>query len=182
VTARPRGPGPLAVICVPAFGAAALAWLQGLRAKHDPKHFRLVAPHVTLVFPTAALAQAEFIAHVASCVRGVRGGAVEFSAAAAFRDQDTGMHLAYLLAGTGAELFRRLHEKLYSGLLAAERRRDIPYDPHITVGRFPSPVDAADLAKRINAGRRTIAGRAAGLDIVTVGENLVRTIHSQPLE
>ena len=46
---------PLAAICVPAFPAAALAWLQELRAKHEAKHFRLLAPHVTLVFPSWAL-------------------------------------------------------------------------------------------------------------------------------
>lgn len=172
----------LAVICIPAFPAAELAWLQELRATHDPEHFRLVAPHVTLVFPTAALAQTPFVAHVASCLRGMRGSAVEFSAAAMVRDEETGLHLVYLLAGAGAELFLRLHERLYAGPLAPERRPDIPYAPHVTVGRFASPDEAVDLAQRIDATRRAITGRVTALDIVAVGENLVHTVHSEPLE
>jgi 2'-5' RNA ligase len=172
----------LAVICIPALPGPELAWLQGLRAAHDPEHFRLVAPHVTLVFPTAALAQPAFIAHVVSCMRGAQGVAVEFSSTATVRDQDTGLHFVYLLAGTGSELFVRLHERLYSGPLAPQRRRDIPYVPHITVGRLASAAEAADLAQQIDATRRKIAGRAAALDIVAVGENLVSTVHSEPLK
>lgn len=137
---------------------------------------------MTLVFPTATLAQAPFVAHVVSSVRGTRGAAVEFSATATVRDQDTGLHFVYLRVGTGLELFRRLHEKLYSGPLATARRRDVPYVPHITIGRFASPAEAVDLAQQIDATRRTISGRVAALDIVAVDENLVHTVHSEPLE
>jgi 2'-5' RNA ligase len=171
--------GPLAALCVPEFPAPTLAWLQGLRAKHDAKYFHLVAPHVTVVFPTATLAQAPFVAHVVSCLRGMPRGEVEFSTAAAVRDEESGLHLVCLLAGAGAELFLQLHDKLYSGPLAPEKRPDFPYAPHITLGRFASPAEAAHLTKQINAARRTIGGRVTALDIVSVSENLVHTVHSE---
>lgn len=179
MTARPRL---LAAICVPEFPVPALAWLQDLRAKHDPKHFRLVAPHVTLIFPSWALPEDSFVAHVSSCLQGVRGAPVAFSSAQAFRDPARGAALVYLVASVGSDWLNRVHMKLNSGPLAAERRQDIPYVPHITVGRFASALKAAKLARQIGSDLDPISGRVQAVDVVRVAQNAIRSVHRVPLK
>jgi 2'-5' RNA ligase len=173
---------PLAAICVPEFPAPALAWLQNLRAKHDPKHFRLVAPHVTLIFPSWALPEDSFVAHVSSCLQGVRGTPVAFSSAQAFRDTAPGAALVYLVASIGSDWLNRVHVKLNSGPLAAERRQDIPYVPHITVGRFASALKAAKLARQIGSELEPISGHVQAVDVVRVAQNAIRPVHRVPLK
>ena len=151
---------PLAAICVPVFPAPTLAWLNALRAKHDPKHFRLVAPHVTLIFPSRALPEDSFVAHVSSCLRGVRSTPVAFSSAQAFRDPARGEVLVYLVASVGS---------------------DWPYVPHITVGRFASALKAANLAHQIGSQLEPISGRAQAVDVVRFARNAIRPVHRVPL-
>ena len=172
--------GPLAAICVPIFPAPARAWLQDRRAKHDPKHFQLVAPHVTLIFPSWALPEDSFVAHVSSCLRGVRGAPVAFSSTQVFRER--GAALVYLVASVGSDWLNRIHVKLHSGPLALERRQDIPYVPHITVGRFASALKAAKLARQIGSELEPIAGRVQAVDVVRVAQNAIRPVHRVPLK
>jgi 2'-5' RNA ligase len=171
----------LAAICIPTFPDASWSWLQGLRSRHDPKYVHLVAPHVTVVFPTTALPEDSFIAHVSSCLRGVNGTAVAFSSAREFHDQATGADLVYLVPSEGADWFHWLHEKLYSGPLAAERRLDIPYVPHVTVGRFASSRQAAKVATEVSSACSSITGRVQAVDVVHVADDLVRHVHREPL-
>jgi 2'-5' RNA ligase len=169
----------LAAICVPKFPDVALSWMQELRAKYDPKYFRLVAPHVTLVFPNSALPESSFVEHVASCVRGVEAATVEFPSAEEHRDEGTGLHFVWLAAGAGSDLLVRLHEKLYTGPLAVEARRGIAFVPHVTLGRFDTSAEAAAVAARINSEQRTTAGRIDSVDVVAVSESLVRKVHRE---
>lgn len=170
-----------AAICVPRFPASAVSWLQELRAKYDRKNARLVAPHVTLVFPTSSLPEERFVAHVVSCSRGANVGTVGFSAVRVFADGSADTHLVYLLPSFGAELFLQLHEKLYSGPLGPLSRPGSEYVPHITLGRFSSTDAAAAVAGQINAAPNPIAGEVEAIDIVHVGEDLVRHVHTEPL-
>jgi len=163
------------------FPEGALSWIQELRARHDPQHHRLVAPHVTVVYPTSASPEAAFVAHVASCARETKRAAVEFSSVREFRDEAAGLHLAYLVAGAGSDLFLRLRERLYSGPLVHAARRDIPFIPHVTLGRFASAADAASVAAGIRVGLRSIAGRVEAVDVVRIEEGHVDTIHREPL-
>lgn len=171
----------LAAICIPRFPEAAASWLQWLRSKYDAKYVRLVPPHVTLVFPTDLLPEARFVAHVVSCSRGANGGTVGFTSAREFADMSANTHLVYLLPSFGAELFVRLHEKLYSGPLGPLSRAGVEYVPHITLGRFASADAAAAVAAEINGASRPIAGEVEAVDIVHVGEDLVRHVHTEPL-
>ncbi|HUJ85311.1 MAG TPA: 2'-5' RNA ligase family protein [Burkholderiales bacterium] len=171
----------LAAICIPRFPEEAAFWLQALRARHDPKYARLVPPHVTLVFPTDALPPARFVAHVISSVRAVKSGQVEFLWAREFADEGAHEHLVYLLPGIGADMFLQLHAKLYSGPLDARARCASAYLPHITLGRFSSADAAAAVAAGINAAANRITGAVEAVEIVQVGDELVRAVHTEPL-
>ncbi len=129
---RSRPPLPrFAVAWFPAFEG--LEAVEAFRRRHDPMA-ALVAAHLTLVFPfPTALTQLQVETHVRRVVsrwppipvtfRGVRLHANEF---------------VFLMAVRGAASIVGLHDKLYTRSIRPYLRRDLPYEPHITLARNAS--------------------------------------------
>lgn len=129
----------------PALPRFAVAWfpafpgieaIEAFRARHDPMA-HLVPAHLSLVFPfPTALSQLQVETHVRRVAsrwppipvsfRGTRIEANEF---------------LFLMAARGAASISGLHERLYTRSLLPHLRRDLPYAPHLTIGRH------ADFAK-----------------------------------
>jgi 2'-5' RNA ligase len=105
--------------------------IEAFRAKHDPAA-TLIAAHLSLVFafPTAH-SRLQVETHVQRVVskwppvpvtfRHVRMHANEF---------------LFLMASRGAASVIALHDKLYTRSFAPHLRRDLPYEPHITLARY----------------------------------------------
>ena len=121
---------------LPRFAVAWFPKLEGIerieafRARHDPAAGDIAA-HLTLVFPFAtALKRLQVESHVQRVVsrwppmpvtfRHVRMHANEF---------------LFLMASRGAASIAALHDKLYTRSLAPHLRRDLAYEPHITLAR-----------------------------------------------
>jgi 2'-5' RNA ligase len=136
---RSRPPLPrFAVAWFPRFeGAGAI---EAFRARHDPAAGDIAA-HLSLVFPFGtALKGLQIETHVRRVVsrwppipvtfRHVRIHANEF---------------LFLMASRGAASITALHDKLYTRSLAPHLRRDLPYEPHITLARYAEldPLEAA---------------------------------------
>jgi 2'-5' RNA ligase len=132
---RSRPPLPrYAVAWFPSFDG--IERIERFRARHDPAS-RLIAAHLSLVFafPTAH-SRLQVETHVSRVVsrwpripatfRRVRMHANEF---------------LFLMAARGAASIGALHDRLYTRAFAPHLRRDIPYEPHITIARhadFPA--------------------------------------------
>lgn len=125
----PRPPLPrFAVAWFPSFNG--IERIESFRERHDPLA-HLVPAHLTLVFPfPTALTPLQVATHVQRVaskwppipltLRRVRSEANEF---------------VFLMAARGAASIKGLHDKLYARSLAVHLRRDLPYEPHITLGR-----------------------------------------------
>jgi 2'-5' RNA ligase len=132
---RTRPPLPrYAVAWFPAFEG--LERIEAFRARHDPAA-RDIAAHLSLVFPfPTAHSRLQVETHVNRVVsrwpripvtfRRVRMHANEF---------------LFLMAARGAASIAALHDKLYTRSLAPHLRRDMPYEPHITIARQASYAD-----------------------------------------
>lgn len=123
----------------PALPRYAVAWfprfegierIESFRARHDPAAPHIAA-HLSLVFPFAAAhTRLQIETHLNRVVsrwpripvtfRRVRMHANEF---------------LFLMAGRGAASITALHDKLYTRSFAPHLRRDLPYEPHLTVAR-----------------------------------------------
>ena len=114
--------------------APAQDWLVSFRARHDPSA-TLVAPHVTLVFPTEAISEETLVAEA----RAVAAETAAFRAhfrIAMMMPEVAGARMTshiFLVPDSGLSEIVRLHDRLYAGRLRPQLRLDLPFIPHLTV-------------------------------------------------
>jgi 2'-5' RNA ligase len=123
----------------PALPRYAVAWfprfegierIESFRARHDPAAPGIAA-HLSLVFPfPTAHSRLQVETHVRRVVSGWPRIPVTFR-----RVRTHGNEFLFLMAGRGAASIAALHDKLYTRSFAPYLRRDMPYEPHITVAR-----------------------------------------------
>lgn len=107
------------------------ARILGLRNRYDPLA-SAVGPHVTLVFPFEdPVPDEELHAHVEGAVAGIPSFAVTLSGITAHENE-----YLFLNFKRGNDEVIRLHDALYSGVLACHHERSHTFVPHITVGRL----------------------------------------------
>src|SRR5262245_61317628 len=110
----------LAVVSYPAIKKDDLDWIQSIRREHDRLFFSIVAPHLTIVFPTDGVAQPTLIEHVAERVSMIPSFQVVFRCAILGDPGFMGHAHAFLTPDEGFSEIVRLHDCLYTGPLAAE--------------------------------------------------------------
>ena len=128
--ARPALPR-FAVAWFPRF--AGIERIEAFRRRHDPGA-AAIAAHLSLVFPFGTALSA---LQVETHVRRVAGRwppiPVTFRRARIHANE-----FVFLMAARGAASITALHDKLYTRSLLPHLRRDLPYEPHITLARNPS--------------------------------------------
>jgi len=157
-----------AVIVEPRLGEADRDWIQALRRREDPTGFARVDPHLTLVFVVA-------LSHPALLLRAMRREAartkpfrIALDRALRLEDVEGGAVIC-LGASRGRAALIRLHDRLYAGPLDPYWRRDIPYEPHLTLGRRRTAAAGDRLAQRIAAEAPDIRGAIHSLLLVELG-------------
>jgi 2'-5' RNA ligase len=140
----------------PALPRRAIVWfppaevlrdVEAFRIRHDPLASALPA-HVTLVFPfESTLSALQVAAHVRRVVARWPQLPVRIERADALLGEWVNLRMT---GGRAAVV--ELHDRLYRGVLAPFLRRELHYDPHLTVGRAndadacPAMVEAARVA------------------------------------
>lgn len=163
------------VLAYPELAPADLAWIEAIRAVHDPAH-AIVAAHFTLVFPVASMNAADFRAVIRQRARGCAPIPFVLRSALPVKDVIGPTTDVFLVPDEGFGGLVRLHDRLYAGPLAAELRLDIPAIPHITVARSPDPLACKHLADDLNARDFALPGTITALDIVSHEDGAVRTL------
>lgn len=170
----------LYALAYPELAPADRAWIDAIRAEHDPLH-RLVAPHFTLVFPVSRVDRDALVTEVTRQAAGCRPIAFVLRSAVPFKDVTAPGADVFLVPDEGFGALVRLHDRLHASALAPELRLDIPAIPHLTVGRAPDPRACKRLADRLNAREFAVPGTIAALDVVERESGPVRTIARVPL-
>jgi 2'-5' RNA ligase len=114
--------------------------IEAFRRRHDPVA-ELIPAHLSFVFPfpTAhSLLQVE--THVRKVVSRWPPIPVTFR-----RVRKVNNEFLFLMASRGAASIIGLHDKLYTRSLQPHLRRDLPYEPHITLARH-ADLDRLDAA------------------------------------
>jgi 2'-5' RNA ligase len=157
-----------AVIVEPEFAASDRAWIEALRRRHDPVGQARVGPHITVFFAAAFADAARLAAAMTRSAAAAEPFAVELGGVLVL-DDVAGGAVVCLGAGRGRAECLALHDRVYAGDLAHHLRADIPYEPHLTLGRRPERASAEALAGEIAAEPRLIPGRIDALRLVELG-------------
>jgi 2'-5' RNA ligase len=105
--------------------------ISQLRKRYDPQ-VTLIEPHITIVFPVPeSVGEERLVSHVDRVLGGWRSFPIRLKGLLQSRDN----HLFLLLADGTLDIIR-MHDELYTELLSAYRREDIPFIPHVTLGAF----------------------------------------------
>ena len=146
---------------LPRFGVAWFPAFEGIerieayRRQYDPMA-RDLAAHLTLVFPfPTPLTKLQVETHVKRVAAGWPPIAVTFRQVRA-----TDNEFVLLMAARGAASIVALHDRLYTRSLAPHLRRDLPYEPHMTLARCPEP---ARLEEALAHAGQSIGGEYAGV-------------------
>jgi 2'-5' RNA ligase len=135
--------------------------VETFRRRHDPAA-ALIPAHVSLVFPFAsAHSRLQIETHVRKVLSRWPPIPVTFR-----RVRIEANEFVFLMASRGAASIVALHDRLYTRSLAPHLRRDMPYEPHITLARYsgwPELEAAAEEAERLFPGEFTDTLREATL-------------------
>lgn len=117
-----------AVVCFPKIKSHEL---DEFREKFDPKS-KLIAPHITLVFPINNIAdQRLLLDHIDRVISQIQPFDITLEQTHLSND-----NYLYLLVTKGQEKILKLHDDLYGGVLAPYLRTDLKFVPHLTIGYF----------------------------------------------
>lgn len=165
----------LLTLAYPTLSAADRAWIQRIRGQYDSQA-QWVAPHFTLVFPVFDVEGQLFAEEIRQQARGQESIRFEIRCATVVRDTLSDLTHTFLVPDQGFGDLVKLHDQLYSNLLAPHLRLDIPFIPHITVASSVDATVCKRVADAINGEDRVVRGEVETLDIVHFANQQVTTL------
>lgn len=112
--------------------------IDRFRRKHDP-HVDVIEPHITVVFPER-VGEERLVRHVENVLRGWEPFPIHLQGLRKSWD-----HWLFLILQEGNAEIVRLHDELYTDVLAEYRREDIEFMPHLGLGFFARQDAAYDV-------------------------------------
>ena len=139
--------------------------IQAIREKYDPQ-FQLIKPHITVVFPFPAIDKDVLCKHINRIL----------SFHSAFNITLEGLKCSFdnylfLLINQGNDTIVRLHDELYTKVLAEHLRKDIEYDPHVGLGSFKTKSGCKDAEKKVEKLNLRLNGIVETLDLLEIEED-----------
>ena len=172
----------LYTLAFPSLSASDTAFIESFRAKHQAKQSKVVAAHFTMVFGCETVPQAEYLQHVESVTQA--SNSIKFACRYAMLGADDEDDSAYvfLVPNEGFAELSLLHDRLYSGVLSAHLRLDIPFVPHITIGRLAERHVAKSLCDALNSRGVNIEGSIGALTVGVRENEKIRSLASFELQ
>lgn len=166
----------LCVVAFPMLPQADRDWLSSIRAQYDPE-YRLIQPHVTLLFPTDSVELASLENHVGAVAKNTEPFQIVFRCVLPFRGPFGSKTHLFLVPDEGLSRIAKIHERLYARVFGVQNERSPSFVPHLTIGAFDDGVDCTRVAGQINTGKFEISCIIRKLSIVSGSGAAV--IHSE---
>src|SRR6185369_1807887 len=108
-----------------------LELINSLRADYDPQ-FKLIAPHITVVFPVPdSIGEHNLVSHIQTVLQDCQPFPIRLRGLMKSWDE-----YLFLVLQKGEDDVIRLHDNLYTGLLSEYRNKEMEFVPHLTLGKF----------------------------------------------
>ncbi|SRR5579883_863360 len=141
------------------FPVFAITKINQIRKEYDPQ-VNFIDPHITLVFPIEGTLNDEqrLINHIANVLTAWKPFSLHLQGLAQSSD-----NYLYLTLQEGNTEVVKLHDELYTGMLADYQRDDILFIPHVTLGVFHQEgyesTQALEQAKKLNLSYHCVLDR-----------------------
>jgi hypothetical protein len=165
----------LVVVSYPSIPEHDYNWIQAIRVQHDV-YYKIIRPHFTFVFPSSVTDETQFVRHIKETTEGVREIPFLSGCALVVKDQIIEYTHVFLIPDNGFSEIVKLHDRLYTGLLACELRLDIPFLPHIGIANAIDPQACKNLADDLNGRDFHIGGVIDTLDVALFDGKGIKTI------
>jgi 2'-5' RNA ligase len=166
----------LLVVNYPTISADDFTWIQDIRHQEDELNFSVIDPHFTLVFPIIGIDRATVVSHVNQSIQGIQPFEFTLRCAVLCNDAFSKYTHVFLVPDEGYSRIVKLHDRLYTGVIANELRLDIPFIPHIGIANSLDPYHCKRLVDRLNGQHFEIRGRIDRLDVISSQGDLVETV------
>lgn len=162
----------LYTVAYPELNARDRAFIDDFRLHHHRHFGPVIAPHYTLVFGCAAVPAPDYLRHAQAVANST--SVIPFCCRYAMLGADDEDDTAYVffVPDEGYAQISLLHDRLYTGPLASHLRLDLPYIPHITVGRLGSRTEAKALCDELNRRGLEIHGALGALSVGAIREGV----------
>ena len=164
------------VLAFPKIRVSDYKWIQLIRRKHDKAFYNVVEPHFTIVFPVFNFNINKISAHVSIVAKSIKPIKLSIRATTIVKDSFSDGIDVFLTPDEGNSDIIKLHDKLYTEILLKELRLDIPFIPHIAIGRGENALESKKIADKINKEKFIINGIIDELDLVEYEHPIVKTI------
>ncbi|PGZ97347.1 2'-5' RNA ligase [Bacillus pseudomycoides] len=140
--------------------------IEEIRRKHDPLYDR-IPPHITLVFPFMNEVSNENLKkHIETNISKMNPFHITLSPVVTNADE-----YLFLLIKDEKENIIELHNKLYTDFLQPFYRKEIPYVPHVTVGRKSDKEHALRVITDLHPLRDIMRFTIDKITVESIGEN-----------
>jgi len=159
--------------------------INRIRRRYDPT-FRIIDPHITLMFPVlAGMGEEKLVRHLISVLGKWKSFPIHLKGFVKSWD-----HWLFMTLDQGKTEIEQLYHDIYTGILTEFKRPDIPFIPHLGLGLFvtkganyelldPKAVEfdqnryetALEEAKKLNLDYRCVFNK---VHLLKLNENLTR--------
>jgi len=172
----------LIAISYPKISQSDFDWIQSLRKKYDKDGYRLLNLHFTLIFLIEKIKQEKFIDHIRPKIQNCHKIQFELNRFKLCSKPFERKWFIFLVPEKGKNEISKLHDILYSELLAPELSLDYPFDPHITIGCLEDKNRCLDIIEDLNKNDFSVYGQIDFIDAAAYENDIVMTIEKIKLK
>lgn len=171
----------LAAVSYPELSLADKLWIDAYRKQHDD-YYNLIDVHISFIFPIEYFDPQLFITEMEKQVEGTKE--IPFIVRCATRNNDLTSDYWHVLLvpDEGFSDIVKLHDKLYSGLLAPFERLDLDFVPHLGIGNTKKPGECKRLVCEINSMNILIKGVINKIQLIKHENGIIHTFHELKLK
>lgn len=170
----------LLVVNYPTISTNDFEWIQDIRQQEDKLNFNAIDPHFTFVFPVA-IDRETLTSHVQELIQDIQPFEFTLRCAVLCNDVFSKYIHVFLVPDEGYSHIVKLHDRLYTGIIADKLLLDIPFIPHIGIANSLNPHHCKQLVDLLNRQQFEIRGRIDRLDIISSQGDLIEAVKSLDL-
>ena len=172
----------LLIVAYPDLTQEDAEWLTSLRERYEELGRSILPPHFTLVFPLSGMSKSTLARHIKERVADSIRVQFALRCSILVKDDSSDNYFVMLVPDEGFSSIVKLHDRLYTGVLAPALRLDIPFIPHVTIGYSPDAQACKDIVDTLNREGFEIKGEIPRLDLVEIENDQVTTVEQFDLQ